>query len=40
MASVVFLNEPDNLEYALTDGWEIALRIPSENIRKWKEQFE
>ena len=37
---VITMNEPDNLEYALTDGWEIALRIPSENIRKWKEQFE
>ena len=37
---VITMNEPDNLEHALTDGWEIALRIPSENIRKWKEQFE
>ena len=37
---VVTMDDTDALEHALTDGWDISVRIPSDNIRKWKEQFE
>ena len=37
---VIATDEIQKLDQALTDGWDIALRIPIENIKKWKSQFQ
>lgn len=37
---VVTMDDPEELDRKLHDGWDIALRIPQDKIRKWKNQFQ